>query len=67
MHFCWQPGAFIGMLFMVNKPFEQVENVKVPDLVGMNYESIKTKYSGKFKIEVEEKSTQQSVRRGRNL
>ena len=28
--------AFIGMLFMVNKPFEQVENVKVPDLVGMN-------------------------------
>ena len=48
--------AFIGMLFMVNKPFEQVENVKVPDLVGMNYESIKTKYSGKFKIEVEEKA-----------
>ena len=47
-------GAFIGMLFLVNKPFEQVANVKVPDLVGMNYESIKTKYSDQFKIEVEE-------------
>ena len=49
-------GAFIGMLFLVNKPFEQVANVKVPDLVGMNYESIKTKYSDQFKIEVEEKA-----------
>lgn len=48
-------GAFIGMLFLVNKPFEQVANVKVPDLIGMNYESIKTKYSDQFKIEVEEK------------
>lgn len=49
-------GAFIGMLFVVNKPFEQVANVKVPDLIGMNYESIKTKYSSEFKIEVEEKA-----------
>lgn len=49
-------GAFIGMLFLVNKPFEQVANVKVPDLVGMNYESIKTKYSDQFKIEIEEKA-----------
>ncbi len=48
--------VFIGMLFVVNKPFEQVKNAKVPDLLGMNYESIKTKYSGKFKIEVEEKA-----------
>lgn len=48
--------VFIGMLFVVNKPFEQVENAKVPDLLGMNYESIKTKYAGKFKIEVEEKA-----------
>ncbi len=48
--------VFIGMLFVVNKPFEQVENAKVPDLLGMNYESIKTKYAGQFKIEVEEKA-----------
>src|SRR5699024_6381624 len=34
--------AFIGMLFVVNKPFEQVENTTVPDLLGQSYESIKT-------------------------
>ena len=46
--------AFIAMLFIVNKPFEQVANATVPDLIGMNYESIKTKYAEQFKIVVEE-------------
>ena len=46
--------AFIGMLFVVNKPFEQVENTTVPDLLGQNYESIKTKYAGEFNIVVAE-------------
>lgn len=49
-------GVFIGMLFVVNKPFEQVANVKVPDLLGMNYDTIKSKYGEQFKIEVEEKA-----------
>ena len=48
--------AFIGMLFVVNKPFEQVENTTVPDLIGKSYESIKTQYAGEFTIEVEEES-----------
>lgn len=46
--------AFIGMLFVVNKPFEQVENTTVPDLLGQSYESIKTQYAGQFNIVVEE-------------
>ena len=46
--------AFIGMLFVVNKPFEQVENTTVPDLIGKSYESIKTQYAGQFNIVVEE-------------
>ena len=46
--------AFIGMLFVVNKPFEQVENTTVPDLLGQSYESIKTQYAGEFNIVVEE-------------
>ena len=46
--------AFIGMLFVVNKPFEQVENTTVPDLLGQSYESIKTQYADQFNIVVEE-------------
>lgn len=56
--------VFIGMLFVVNKPFEQVDSIKVPDLLGMNYESIKTKYNGKFKIEVEEKAPNKLYEKG---
>ena len=39
-------GAFITMLFIVNKPFAEVPTVTTPDLVGMTYEKVKTLYSG---------------------
>ena len=58
--------AFIGMLFVVNKPFEQVENTTVPDLLGQSYESIKTQYAGQFNIVVEEEGPS-SVYGGGNL
>lgn len=49
-------GAFITMLFVIYKPFEQVQNVAAPDLVGLNYENIKKQYSAsnspvKLKVE----------------
>ena len=59
--------AFIGMLFVVNKPFEQVENTTVPDLLGQSYESIKTQYAGQFNIVVEEEAPAACMRRGKSM
>lgn len=49
-------GAFITMLFLVNKPFEETESVSAPELVGLSYETIRSQYSGSgtdVKVDVE--------------
>ncbi len=48
-------GIFIAMLFVKNKPFEVKPDVTVPDLLGLDYDSIKnSKTYSSIKIEVEE-------------
>lgn len=53
-------GAFITMLFLVNKPFEQTESVLAPNLVGQTYETIRDQYAGsgaEVKIAVESRGS----------
>lgn len=42
----------IGILYMV-RPFEEVPDMTMPDLVGMDYKEAQQKYSGLLDIEVE--------------
>ena len=32
---------FVGTMLLLNNPFERVEDIKVPNLLGLDYESIK--------------------------
>ena len=50
-------GIFVGAMLLINNPFEQVPEVDMPNLVGMDYETvIKDKSYRDFKFEVEEQN-----------